>query len=410
LVFHPPPNPNSNAKREASRLANALSSDPESAEACPSVKELSIVSANPKEVREYWESRSPGLKHSQEPVGSPAFFAAVEREQYSDPFKYAYLKDVAGFDQHPREKVLEIGVDLGTDILQFARAGSDAYGIDLTTRAVELTSQRLEPEGLTGHFQQASFTELPFEDNSFDVVYSFGVLHHSAETKQGIAEIHRVLKPDGQLMVMLYHKGFKYYVRKLFLYGVLKGELLTSSPQQIVTRHSEDFGNSPLTKVYSRGQTRNLFAPFQHVSLDCYRLDDYIPVRGRPFSVSRNILPSEDLPCRRKRGGLELDHPRHQAHVDLAVIPRKEIIERSRRYNHDENVGVHPFSGRISSWFTWIFVNLKMSANQVTQLCALVGFASALVLTPPPKTHSRAQSAGIASHAPTAPRFGRLGL
>lgn len=62
------------------------------------------------------------------------------------------------------------------------------------------------------------------------------------------------------------------------------------------------------------------------------------------------------------------------------MIPRKEISLRSRRHNHDENVWIHPFSGRISNWFTWVFVNIGMSANQVTQLCALAGVASALVL------------------------------
>lgn len=62
------------------------------------------------------------------------------------------------------------------------------------------------------------------------------------------------------------------------------------------------------------------------------------------------------------------------------MIPRKEIIERSKRHNHDENAWVHPFSTRISSWFTWIFVNLGSSANQVTLLCAFTGVASALIL------------------------------
>jgi 2-polyprenyl-3-methyl-5-hydroxy-6-metoxy-1,4-benzoquinol methylase len=252
----------------------------------------SIVSVSSDEVREYWESRSPGLKHSQEPIGTPAFFAAIEHERYADAFKYAYLKDIVGFEEHSGEKILEVGTGLGTDILQFARAGSDVTGIDLTARAVELTKKRFEQEGLVGHFQQASFTELPFDDNCFDVVYSFGVLHHSKETDQGIAEIHRVLKPGGQLIVMLYHKGFKYYVRKLFLYGVLRAEFLRLSPQEVVNRHSEDFGGSPLTKVYSRGQARKLFAAFEQLALDCYRLDDYIPFRGHRFSLARSILPS----------------------------------------------------------------------------------------------------------------------
>lgn len=248
---------------------------------------------SPDEIREYWESRSPGLKHSEEQVGTPGFFATIERERYGDPFKYAFLKQVAEFDLHSGEQVLEIGVGLGTDILQFARGGSLVSGIDLTARAIELTQQRFEQEGLSGDFRQASFTSLPFEDNSFDVVYSFGVLHHSVETDEGIAEIHRVLKPGGRIIAMVYHKGFKYYVRKLFLYGVLKAEFLKHSPQEVVNRHSEDFGFSPLTKVYSRGQASKLFSSFEHLSLDCYRLDDQIPLRGRPFSLTRTLLPSK---------------------------------------------------------------------------------------------------------------------
>ena len=101
-----------------------------------------------------------------------------------------------------------------------------------------------------------------------------------------------MLKPGGQLIVMLYHKGFKYYVRKLFLYGVLRAEFLRLSPQEVVNRHSEDFGGSPLTKVYSRGQARKMLAQFEQLSLNCYRLDDYILVKGRPFSISRTLLPS----------------------------------------------------------------------------------------------------------------------
>jgi ubiquinone/menaquinone biosynthesis C-methylase UbiE len=244
-----------------------------------------------KDVREYWESRSPGLKHSDKPIGSREFFAEVERERYGDVFKYAWLRDAVGFDQHAGKKVLEVGVGLGTDILQFARAGSEVYGIDLTARAIELTKQRFEYEGLSGHFQQASFNEIPFAEGTFDVVYSFGVLHHSPDTQGGIAEIYRVLKPGGLLIAMVYHKGFKYYVRKVFLYGVLKGELLRHSVQDVVNRHSEDFGHSPLTKAYSRSEARRLFGRFSDLDLKCYRIDDYLPVRGHRFSPSMSLLP-----------------------------------------------------------------------------------------------------------------------
>ena len=180
---------------------------------------------------------------------------------------------------------------LGTDLLQFAQNGSNVHGIDLTSGAVDLTRRRFELAGLDADLKQASFTKIPFEDDRFDLVYSFGVLHHSQETQEGIDEILRVLKPGGRAIIMLYHKGFKYYVRKLFLYGVLRGELLRKSPQEIVNRHSEDFGESPLTRVFSRRGARAMFGRYEGLSMRCYRLDDYVPFRGRPVSPSRRLLP-----------------------------------------------------------------------------------------------------------------------
>ncbi len=231
------------------------------------------------------------MTHSNANVASPEFFNEVEAERYGDPFKYRYLPGIAEFNDHADEKVLEVGVGLGTDILQYARGGSDVFGIDLTHRAVELTKRRFSLNKLSGTFKQASFTEIPFEDNFFDLVYSFGVLHHSEETQQGIDEIHRVLKPGGRAIVMLYHKGFKYYVRKLFLYGVLKGEFLRHSAQGIVSRHSETFGMCPLTKAYSRREAAHMFEKYKDVTISCYRMDDYLKFGGRFVSPSRMILP-----------------------------------------------------------------------------------------------------------------------
>ena len=117
------------------------------------------------------------------------------------------------------------------------------------------------------------------------------MLHHSDQTQEGVDEIFRVLKPGGRAIVMLYHKGFKYYVRKLFLYGVLKGEFLTSNAQQIVSRHSEDFGNAPLTKAFSRRQARLMFREFEAATLECFRLDDDLKFLGKRLSPGRVVLP-----------------------------------------------------------------------------------------------------------------------
>ncbi len=110
-----------------------------------------------RKVREYWESRSPGLKHSPHEVGTEEFFNDVERERYGDVFKYQYLTEVAEFDLHRGREVLEVGVGLGTDILQFARNGASAHGIDIASRAVEVTAGRFRLDGRRGDFGQGSF-------------------------------------------------------------------------------------------------------------------------------------------------------------------------------------------------------------------------------------------------------------
>ncbi len=242
------------------------------------------------EIREYWETHTPGLQHSSHIVGSREFFDEITLERYQDPFKYSYLTDVAEFGQHKGEDVLEIGVGMGTDLLQFAKSGSNVFGIDLTSAAVDLTRARFKQEGLKADIRQANFTEIPFDTGSFDVVYCFGVLHHAEETEQGISEIYRVLKPGGLAITMLYHKGFKYYIRKLLLYGILKGEFLQYNAREIVSRHSEDFGNSPLTKVYSRNDAKHMFSMFDSLSISCHRIDDYIRIGNRHISPLQSIL------------------------------------------------------------------------------------------------------------------------
>jgi ubiquinone/menaquinone biosynthesis C-methylase UbiE len=242
-------------------------------------------------VKNYWEDKSPGLKHSEHDTGSEDFFTDVEKERYSDQFKYKYLPQVAKFNSFKGKDVLEIGVGLGTDILQYAKHGANVHGIDLTENAVKLTSDRFKQNKLNGVFKTASFSKIPFKDSTFDMVYSFGVLHHSEETQEGINEVFRVLKPGGNIIIMLYHKGFKYYIRKLFLYGVLKGEFLKYSSQDIINRHSEDFGSCPMTKAYNRNEASKMFCNYDNIKFSVYRLDDNFRIFGKDISLSMFIFP-----------------------------------------------------------------------------------------------------------------------
>ena len=108
---------------------------------------------------------------------------------------------LARFAEAKGLKVLEVRVGLGAEHQRFAEAGADLYGIDLTERAVEHTRQRLEIFNLASNLSVGDAEELGFPDESFDLVYSWGVLHHSPDTRQAVSEVFRVLKSGGEARI-----------------------------------------------------------------------------------------------------------------------------------------------------------------------------------------------------------------
>src|SRR5829696_6983275 len=143
-------------------------------------------------VRDFWEAGPCGSEHAYAPEGSAEFFAEIERARNElEP----YIAEYADFAGSAGKRVLEIGIGLGTDFIRFARAGAEATGIDLTEHAVQLVSKRLELEGLQGQVRAADAEALPFQDDSFDRVYSWGVLHHTPNTPRAVDEALRVLRP-----------------------------------------------------------------------------------------------------------------------------------------------------------------------------------------------------------------------
>lgn len=86
---------------------------------------------------------------------------------------------------------------LGADHQRFAEAGAVLTGVDLTPHAIEMTRQRFKKLGLKSNLKVGDAECLNFPANSFDIVYSWGVIHHSPDTQKAVNEIFRVLKPGG---------------------------------------------------------------------------------------------------------------------------------------------------------------------------------------------------------------------
>jgi SAM-dependent methyltransferase len=265
-------------------------------------------------VRAFWQAHPCGTKFSDAAMGTPEFFERVEAHRYT---KEWHIPDAADFAGARGLRVLEIGCGLGTDGAQFARAGAEYTGVDLTDAAIELARKRFEIEGLAGEFRIADAENLDFAAESFDLVYSHGVLHHTPDTARAVQEIHRVLKPGGRAIVMLYHRGSYNYrvgIRVLRRAGAgllksesgikivhrLTGEPLDSlrehaglvngksngnvSPDEFLSQSTDGAGN-PLARVYSRHEARELFKDFREVELRAYFLNKrFIPLIG-------NLLP-----------------------------------------------------------------------------------------------------------------------
>jgi len=131
--------------------------------------------------REQWTADPCGAVHgSKREFGTREFFDEVERQRYED---YApWMRVVMGFDKFAGARLLEVGCGMGTDLLQFARGEASCTGVDLTPRSVEISRRHFEIYGEKADFSLSDAEILPFADNSFDVYYSNGVLHHTPAT------------------------------------------------------------------------------------------------------------------------------------------------------------------------------------------------------------------------------------
>jgi SAM-dependent methyltransferase len=261
-------------------------------------------------VREFWQSHPCGTKFTEAEVGSRRFYEAVEEHRYRVEW---HIPEAAGFDRAEGLRVLEIGCGLGTDGARFARAGAVYTGVDLTEAAVSLARRRFELEGLPGEFRVADAEALEFADESFDLVYSHGVLHHTPDARAAVGEVRRVLAPGGRAVVMLYHRdSYNYRVnigvlRRLGARllrteaGVKLAHALTREPVESLREHAarlrEDAGQylsageflsrntdgagNPLTRVYSRREARELFKDFARVDFAVHFLNKrWLPLVG----------------------------------------------------------------------------------------------------------------------------------
>jgi SAM-dependent methyltransferase len=254
------------------------------------------------DVRRWWSENPMVYDWSERArdVTDPDYLAEVERRflseswfgqpegapPYSGLIPFAELRD---------RDVLEIGCGSGVHARLLAEAGARLTAVDLTPTAVAMTRRRLELHGLEATVREADAERLPFDDASFDFVWSWGVIHHSEDTKRVIGEISRVLRPGGRLALMVYHRSsITFWFNYVLLRGVVQGGLRHEHPDALANRWSDGV----IARHYTRQSLTGLLAPsFEDVRTEVMgQIGEAVPLpaRGR-----RYVAPLVPLALRR---------------------------------------------------------------------------------------------------------------
>ncbi len=226
----------------------------------------------------YWNEHIHDLAIATHPVGSREFFDELDAYRFD---KLRYLPRLVDFNGFAGKSILEVGCGVGIDLVRFAAGGARVTGIDLARTSVELAKKNFASRDLVGDFQVMNGEAMTFSDHHFDAVYAHGVLQYTSDPGRMLREIHRVLKPGGSAILMVYNRW-----SWLKLMSVVMG----------VSLEHED---APYLRTFSRGEFKRLLTPFRDFKIMAERFP--VPTRlhrgakaflyNRLFVGAFNILP-----------------------------------------------------------------------------------------------------------------------
>jgi ubiquinone/menaquinone biosynthesis C-methylase UbiE len=233
--------------------------------------------------RQFWESKPMRYDWNQSVEQcefTRSFYDEVDRRFFSNVFEYMPWKRIPfdtliDFEKLASKNILEIGVGMGSHAQLLATHAGSYTGIDITDYSVKATKERLDLYNIQAEICKMDAEHMLFPDSKFDFVWSWGVIHHSSNTRQILREMHRVLKPGGEAVVMVYHRGWwNYYICGGLIHGVIRGGLLKKGS---LHKSIQDNTDGALARYYSLD---GWFSLVQE-----YFAADYVIVKGSKAEV-----------------------------------------------------------------------------------------------------------------------------
>jgi ubiquinone/menaquinone biosynthesis C-methylase UbiE len=209
------------------------------------------------DIQRYWNTRIHDLEMTDQEVGTLGFFDDLDEYRFD---KLRYLPQLVDFGGFSNQTLLEVGCGIGTDLVRFARGGARATGVDLSQTAIDLAARNVELHGLKPvELRVGNGEALPYPDNTFDHVYAHGVIQYTADPAQLVRECHRVLRPGGQAIFMVYNR--------------ISWLNALSKLMKVQLEHED----APCLRKFSIAEFRALLAPFADVRI----VPERFPVKSR---------------------------------------------------------------------------------------------------------------------------------
>lgn len=234
------------------------------------------------EVKNFWNDRPCNVKHSPRPVGTREYFDEVEKRKY---FVEPHIPSFAQFERWKGKKVLEIGCGIGTDAINFARAGADLTTQELSAESLELCKKRFEVYDLKARFYLGNAEELstflPVEN--YDLIYSFGVIHHTPYPEKILEEIKKYCGAQTEIRIMVYSK----WSWKVFWIIMTYGKMKFWKVDELVRKYSEAQVGCPVTHYYSFQDIRLLMKDFEIIEMRKEHIFPYIIEKYKNYEYQK---------------------------------------------------------------------------------------------------------------------------